>query len=198
MVVKIYISGISGNKEVKKRQQRVLMILDSKNVEYQIIDITEPGKEDEKEFMQANSTARDSKHPLPPQIFNNDDYCGDYEDFDLANELDELEKFLKPPTLDDSLGEGSEEKNNSESNNVRQNGNASREASTDKDVSIAHSESESKERKSSMADEDNDDIDKSNSDDIDKTTKSAIDDDFETDEIDDKNEEKSDEQEKEE
>lgn len=61
---------------MKKRQQRVLMILDSKNVEYETIDITEPGKELEKEFMQANSIARDSKYPLPPQIFNEDDYCG--------------------------------------------------------------------------------------------------------------------------
>lgn len=52
------------------------MILDSKNVKYEIIDITEPGKEDEKEFMQRNSNPRDSKHPLPPQIFNEDGYCG--------------------------------------------------------------------------------------------------------------------------
>lgn len=62
--------------QVKKRQQRVTMILDSKNVEYEIIDITEPGKELDKEFMQANSNARSNKYPLPPQIFNEDDYCG--------------------------------------------------------------------------------------------------------------------------
>lgn len=62
--------------QVKKRQQRVLMILDSKNVEYETIDITEPGKEMEKEFMQSNSIVRDSKYPLPPQIFNEEDYCG--------------------------------------------------------------------------------------------------------------------------
>lgn len=61
---------------MKKRQQRVLMILDSKNVEYETIDITEPGKEMEKEFMQSNGIARDSKYPLPPQIFNEDEYCG--------------------------------------------------------------------------------------------------------------------------
>lgn len=53
-----------------------MMILDSKSVEYEIIDITEPGKELEKEFMQANSNARNNKYPLPPQIFNEDDYCG--------------------------------------------------------------------------------------------------------------------------
>ena len=52
------------------------MILESKNVEYQVIDITEPGKDQEKEFMQMNSNAKDSKYPLPPQIFNEEDYCG--------------------------------------------------------------------------------------------------------------------------
>ncbi|XP_047020508.1 SH3 domain-binding glutamic acid-rich protein homolog [Helicoverpa zea] len=102
MVVKVYISGISGNKEVKKRQQRVLMILDSKNIKYDVIDITEPGKESDKEFMQNNSKSNggtvsdpNPRSPLPPQIFNDDEYCGDYDQFDLANEVDTLEIFLK-------------------------------------------------------------------------------------------------------
>ncbi|XP_041976527.1 SH3 domain-binding glutamic acid-rich protein homolog [Aricia agestis] len=105
MVVKVYISGISGNKEVKKRQQRVLMILDSKNIKYEIIDITEPGRESDKDFMQNNSksngaTVSDSnpRSPLPPQVFNEEEYCGDYDQFDLANELDTLEQFLKLET----------------------------------------------------------------------------------------------------
>lgn len=62
--------------QVKKRQQRVMMILESKNVKYEVIDITEPGREAEKEFMQMNSMARESKYPLPPQVFNDEDYCG--------------------------------------------------------------------------------------------------------------------------
>nr|CAH7768185.1 unnamed protein product [Callosobruchus chinensis] len=102
MVIKVYISGISGNKEVKKRQQRVIMILDSKNIKYEIIDIAEPGAEEAKDFMQNNSTALGAtigdpnpRHPLPPQIFNDDVYCGDYDMFDMANEVDEMEKFLK-------------------------------------------------------------------------------------------------------
>lgn len=53
------------------------MILESKNIPCEIIDITEPGKESDKEFMQQNSKPRgDQKHPLPPQIFNDDEYCG--------------------------------------------------------------------------------------------------------------------------
>jgi len=102
MALKVYVSGMSGNKEVKKRQQRVLMILDSKSIKYDIVDITEPGKESEKELMQTKSTSNggtvsdpDPRHPLPPQIFNAEEYCGDYDAFDLANEIDTLEQFLK-------------------------------------------------------------------------------------------------------
>jgi len=41
------------------------------------VDITEPGKEDEKAYMQTNSKTKDgSKNALPPQIFNDDVYCG--------------------------------------------------------------------------------------------------------------------------
>lgn len=52
------------------------MILDSKHITYEVTDITEPGKEPDKEFMQQNSNAKDAKHPLPPQIFNDESYCG--------------------------------------------------------------------------------------------------------------------------
>uniref|UniRef100_A0A0K8TN16 Putative sh3 domain-binding glutamic acid-rich n=1 Tax=Tabanus bromius TaxID=304241 RepID=A0A0K8TN16_TABBR len=106
MVLKVFISGMSGNKEVKKRQQRVLMILDSKSIKYELIDITEPGKESEKDFMQTKSLSKggtvsdpDPKHALPPQIFFDEEYCGDYDGFDLANEIDTLEEFLRlvPP-----------------------------------------------------------------------------------------------------
>uniref|UniRef100_A0A2M4AS35 Sh3 domain-binding glutamic acid-rich n=1 Tax=Anopheles triannulatus TaxID=58253 RepID=A0A2M4AS35_9DIPT len=109
MVIKVYISGMSGNKEVKKRQQRVALILDSKHIEYTVVDITEPGQEEEKVFMQTNAHKNGTTSepapakPLPPQIFNDTVWCGDYEGFDAANEEDKLEEFLKlaapaPPT----------------------------------------------------------------------------------------------------
>ncbi|KAM3962970.1 SH3 domain binding glutamate rich protein Sh3beta isoform 2-T2 [Aphomia sociella] len=78
------------------------MILDSKNIKYDVIDITEPGKETDKDFMQNNAKSNggtvsdpNPRSPLPPQIFNDEDYCGDYDQFDLANEVDTLEQFLK-------------------------------------------------------------------------------------------------------
>merc|ERR1711874_655623 len=37
------------------------------------------------------------RNVLPPQVFNGEKYCGDYDAFDVANEDDELEEFLGLP-----------------------------------------------------------------------------------------------------
>lgn len=59
------------------------MILDSKHINYDVIDITEPGREADKDFMQNNAKSNggtvsdpNPRSPLPPQVFNDDDYCG--------------------------------------------------------------------------------------------------------------------------
>lgn len=59
------------------------MILDSKTVKYDIVDIAEPENDELKDFMQNKSTSKggtvsdpDPRHPLPPQIFNDEEYCG--------------------------------------------------------------------------------------------------------------------------
>lgn len=95
MVVKVYISGISGNHEIRKQQQRVLFILSSLKIEYEVIDITELGKEDERNFMRTQCKLHDRPNALPPQIFCDGEYCGDYDDFEAATEDDRLMCFLK-------------------------------------------------------------------------------------------------------
>ncbi|CAH1117401.1 unnamed protein product [Phaedon cochleariae] len=101
MVVKIIISSVSGNYEVKSRQQRVLSILDSKNIEYELLDIAGEESVEIKEFMK-NATSYggtmsdpNPQYPLPPQIFSDEHYCGDYDMFDTANEIGEMKKFLR-------------------------------------------------------------------------------------------------------
>jgi len=72
------------------------MILDSLEINYDIVDVTEPGHQKEKEQMQAVCKRRNSQViALPPQFFNDDTYCGDYEDFDSANDEDNVRVFLK-------------------------------------------------------------------------------------------------------
>ncbi|XP_075258461.1 SH3 domain-binding glutamic acid-rich-like protein 3 [Convolutriloba macropyga] len=90
MSVVCYFSTVSSNKEIKKNQQKIQMILDSKKISYEVVDISsdESGKNKMREL------AGDPK-ALPPQICNGDQYCGNYEQFEEAVEMEEIEKFLK-------------------------------------------------------------------------------------------------------
>ena len=52
-----------------------------------LVDFTAPGMESERRFMMKHARVRPGKRVAQaPQLFNDDCYCGDYEDFDLANE----------------------------------------------------------------------------------------------------------------
>ncbi len=53
-------------------------MLSGHHIEHQIIDISDPINETEKEFMIANSESNAKGLILPPQIFNENEYCGVY------------------------------------------------------------------------------------------------------------------------
>eukprot|EP00088_Acartia_fossae_P000092 TRINITY_DN10029_c0_g1_i1.p1 TRINITY_DN10029_c0_g1~~TRINITY_DN10029_c0_g1_i1.p1 ORF type:complete len:162 (-),score=64.45 TRINITY_DN10029_c0_g1_i1:539-1024(-) len=98
MGIKIYISNNSGNKEIENHQHRILMILKSLSIEFEAVDVSAPGTEKDRDYMRANGKKKEGfRNVLPPQIFNGEKYCGDYDDFDIANEDDELEEFLGIP-----------------------------------------------------------------------------------------------------
>ena len=60
------------------------------------VDYTAAGMEAERRLLRSLARPRPGhRAALPPQIFNDDLYCGDYEDFDTANEYGKLETFLK-------------------------------------------------------------------------------------------------------
>ncbi|XP_069953663.1 SH3 domain-binding glutamic acid-rich protein homolog [Cherax quadricarinatus] len=81
---------------VEKNQQRAVMILESKNIPFIAIDITDPGQEDAKDYMNENAKPKgNNRVPMTPQIFNEAEYCGDFDDLDMANETDSLGEFLK-------------------------------------------------------------------------------------------------------
>lgn len=57
--------------QVKSQQAEVMRILDSKSIKYELIDISVDGAfRDEMRSKSGNPTA------IPPQIFNEDQYCG--------------------------------------------------------------------------------------------------------------------------
>merc|ERR1719431_766525 len=97
-MVRIFLSNGSGNKEIENNQQRIKMVLTSRNIEFVTIDISAPGMQEMRSFMRMNGRKREGqRNVLPPQIFNGEEYRGDYEGFDIANEDDDLEEFLGIP-----------------------------------------------------------------------------------------------------
>lgn len=64
-------------KKVKKHQIRAQFLLDSYKIKYELIDISDPLMEKQKEIMlQMAKRRNESTPPQPPQFFNEDQYCG--------------------------------------------------------------------------------------------------------------------------
>eukprot|EP00092_Neocalanus_flemingeri_P022868 GFUD01024795.1.p1 GENE.GFUD01024795.1~~GFUD01024795.1.p1 ORF type:complete len:308 (+),score=128.72 GFUD01024795.1:138-1061(+) len=98
MGVRIFQSCHSGNKEIENSQQRIQMVLTSRAIQFVTIDISAPGMQEMRSFMRERGRKREGqRNVLPPQIFNGEEYRGDYEGFDIANEDDDLEEFLGIP-----------------------------------------------------------------------------------------------------
>ncbi|XP_076027665.1 SH3 domain-binding glutamic acid-rich-like protein 3 [Genypterus blacodes] len=90
MGIKLYYTTVTGSREVKSQQAEVIRILDSKSISYQLIDISVGGQvRDEMRSKSGIPTA------VPPQLFNEDQYCGNYETFTEAVEADTVDQFLK-------------------------------------------------------------------------------------------------------
>jgi len=105
--IRVFISGNSGNKEMVTHQQRIIMVLQSLGIDTEVLDIAAPGMDEARDFMRGGAKKKENqRNVLPPQIFNGDTYCGDYDDFDVANEDDHLEEFLGIPKQGSDLKEG--------------------------------------------------------------------------------------------
>lgn len=90
MGIKLYYTTVTASREVKSQQTAVMRILESKSIKYELIDISVGGEvRDEMRSKAGNPAA------VPPQIFNEDKYCGNYEMFSEAVEADSVEQFLK-------------------------------------------------------------------------------------------------------
>eukprot|EP00092_Neocalanus_flemingeri_P026012 GFUD01028193.1.p1 GENE.GFUD01028193.1~~GFUD01028193.1.p1 ORF type:complete len:307 (+),score=130.93 GFUD01028193.1:72-992(+) len=98
MGVRVFISGHSGNKEIENSQMRIQMVLTSRDIEFDVVDISRPGMQEQRMFMREKGKKKEGqRNVIPPQIFNGEAHRGDYEDFDIANEDDDLEEFLGLP-----------------------------------------------------------------------------------------------------
>ncbi|XP_028275671.1 SH3 domain-binding glutamic acid-rich protein isoform X1 [Parambassis ranga] len=98
MVIKVFLASSSGSTAIKKKQQDVVGFLDALKVEYDQLDIA--CNEENRMWMRQNVPNEKKPAngiPLPPQIFNNDSYCGDYDTFFDAKEDNSVFAFLGLP-----------------------------------------------------------------------------------------------------
>ncbi|XP_057679060.1 SH3 domain-binding glutamic acid-rich-like protein 2 [Corythoichthys intestinalis] len=93
--IKVYIASSSGSVAVKKQQQAVVGFLEANGIQFQEVDIA---MLEEQKFWMYQHIPKDKQpkngKPLPPQIFNGDRYCGDYEDFFQSKENNTVLTFL--------------------------------------------------------------------------------------------------------
>ncbi|XP_020510642.1 SH3 domain-binding glutamic acid-rich-like protein 3 [Labrus bergylta] len=90
MGIKLYYTTVTASRTVKSQQAEVIRILDSKSIQYELIDISVGGElRDEMRNKAGDPSA------VPPQLFNEDQYCGNYEMLSEAVEADTVDQFLK-------------------------------------------------------------------------------------------------------
>ncbi|XP_041088802.1 SH3 domain-binding glutamic acid-rich protein isoform X7 [Polyodon spathula] len=95
MVIKVYLATASGSTAIKKKQQDVVGFLEALKVDYTEFDIAT--NEENRMWMRENVPGEKKPSngiPLPPQIFNDQNYCGDYDTFFNAKEDNEVFAFL--------------------------------------------------------------------------------------------------------
>ncbi|KAM6932614.1 SH3 domain-binding glutamic acid-rich protein isoform 5-T5 [Lycodopsis pacificus] len=118
MVIKVFLASSSGSTAIKKKQQDVVGFLEALKVEYAPLDIA--CNEENRMWMRQNVPEEKKPSngiPLPPQIFNEEGYCGDYETFFDAKEDNMVYAFLglpPPPGSKQAQAEEEEEQEEEE------------------------------------------------------------------------------------
>ncbi|XP_049332823.1 SH3 domain-binding glutamic acid-rich protein isoform X37 [Astyanax mexicanus] len=119
MVIKVFLASSSGSTAIKKKQQDVLGFLEALKIDYTQLDIA--SNEENRMWMRENVPGEKKPTngiPLPPQIFNEESYCGDYETFFEAKEDNSVYEFLgltppagfkKKPPVEEEAQEETEE-----------------------------------------------------------------------------------------
>ncbi|XP_034722716.1 SH3 domain-binding glutamic acid-rich protein isoform X17 [Etheostoma cragini] len=127
MVIKVFLASSSGSTAIKKKQQDVVGFLEALKVDYTQLDIA--CNEENRMWMRQNVPEEKKPAngiPLPPQIFNENGYCGDYETFFDAKEDNMVYAFLGLPPPP-----GSKEAELADEEHIVENGTHAEEANTE-------------------------------------------------------------------
>lgn len=86
--VELFWSSATFSLAIKKEQQQLIMLLDSKKVTYEAYDIASDKEKREEMFARSESKK-------PPQLFVDGKFIGSYEEVQYLEEVGELSKLLQ-------------------------------------------------------------------------------------------------------
>nr|XP_032606584.2 SH3 domain-binding glutamic acid-rich protein [Taeniopygia guttata] len=149
MVIKVFVATSSGSTAIKKKQQEVVGFLEANKIDFQQMDIA--GDEDNRKWMRENVPGEKKPQngiPLPPQIFNEERYCGDFESFFSAKEENIIYSFLglAPPP-------GTKETEKSDATGEKSDATGDKSDATEEKPEAAEDKSDSKDEKSDATNE---------------------------------------------
>lgn len=90
MVIKLYTTSVTTNREIFNKQNRIKHVFEAKGIAFEEIDLCHD--QEQRDLMREKAGIPDL---LPPAIFNDDQYCGDFQEFEDAVEDNLLKEFLK-------------------------------------------------------------------------------------------------------
>ncbi|KAK1169423.1 SH3 domain-binding glutamic acid-rich-like protein 3 [Acipenser oxyrinchus oxyrinchus] len=88
--VQVYICNVTPSRNIRSMQAEVTRILEASKIPFELIDIASG-----ETLLEEMRSKTSNPSALPPQIFNNDVYCGDYYQLHEATENGELLQFLR-------------------------------------------------------------------------------------------------------
>ncbi|XP_044209368.1 SH3 domain-binding glutamic acid-rich protein isoform X22 [Thunnus albacares] len=157
MVIKVFLASSSGSTAIKKKQQDVVGFLEALKVDYTQLDIA--CNEENRMWMRQNVPEEKKPAngiPLPPQIFNEESYCGDYETFFDAKEDNTVYSFLGLPPPP-----GSKEAQQADKADIVENGTHTEETNAEEnldDSTQAHVEEEEEQEEEDLQSEEEEEL----------------------------------------
>ncbi|XP_060022003.1 SH3 domain-binding glutamic acid-rich-like protein 2 [Lagenorhynchus albirostris] len=95
MVIHVFTASSSGFVVIKKKQQDVVRFLEANKIKSEEVDVTM--SEEQRQWKYKNIPPEKEPvqgNPLPPQIFNGDRYCADYDSLFESKESNTVFSFL--------------------------------------------------------------------------------------------------------
>ncbi|XP_078398589.1 SH3 domain-binding glutamic acid-rich-like protein 3 [Cetorhinus maximus] len=90
MVITVYYTTITSTSALERNQKKIIDMLDALHIPYNLLDLAADGNL----LAVMRDKVGDCK-AMVPQVFNGDQYCGDYTAFEQAMENEKVKEFFK-------------------------------------------------------------------------------------------------------